>query len=111
MDESTVAQLVAVTQLLMLIESFANSRMMQLEVVRSRADGICDVLVHHRDIPLMSDDCTDVSIFNHQGIVAALHRTFPEPHFLVTGFLEAILLNSSTRTVRTGSVQVCPYGL
>jgi hypothetical protein len=90
MEQSTLAQLEMVQQLLLLITAFTTSRLMQLDVVLTRPDGICDVLVHHRDIPLMSDDFRHTSIFNHQGIVSAVFRDFPEPHFLVSGFLEAI---------------------
>jgi hypothetical protein len=90
MDETAWVQLEMVKQLIMLFESFKNSKMMQLEVVARRPDGICDVLVYHRKIPLMPNALQDISIFAHQGIVSAIYRTFPEPHYFVTGFLEAI---------------------
>jgi hypothetical protein len=90
MDETTLVQLQTVKQLITLMESFKHSRMMQLEVVARRPDSICDVIVYHRNIPLMISECTDISIFQHQGIVSATHQTFLEPHFFVTGFIEAI---------------------
>jgi hypothetical protein len=90
MDETTLVQLETVKQLLMLIESSKYSRMMPLEIVAHRPDNICDVLVYHRNIRLMDNDFTDVSIFQHQSIVSAIYRTFPEPHFFVTGYLQAI---------------------
>jgi hypothetical protein len=77
MDETTWIQLETVKQLIMLFESFKLSRMMQLEVVARRPDSICNVIVYHRQIPLMPSDCQDISIFAHQGIVSAIHRTFP----------------------------------
>jgi hypothetical protein len=65
MDETTWIQLETVKQLIMLFESCKSSRMMQLEVVVLRPDGVCDVLVHHRQVPLMSDNFRDISIFAH----------------------------------------------
>jgi hypothetical protein len=90
MDDTTWIQLETVKLLIMLFESCKRSRMMQLEVVARRPDSICNVIVYHRQIPLMPSDCQDISIFAHQGIVSAIHRTFPEPHFFITGFIEAI---------------------
>jgi hypothetical protein len=38
----------------------------------------------------MPNDFNDTTIFQHQGIVAAVYRQFPEPHFFVMGFPEAV---------------------
>jgi hypothetical protein len=38
----------------------------------------------------MPNDFHDISIFAHHGIVAAYYRVFPEPHFFIMGFQEAI---------------------
>jgi hypothetical protein len=38
----------------------------------------------------MTNDFQDVTIFQHQGIVSALYRQFPEPHFFIMGFPEAV---------------------
>jgi hypothetical protein len=90
MDEQSWIQLDMVKQLIMLFESFKDSRMMTLDVIARRSDGICDVAVYHRHVPLLPNDSKDLSIFAHQGIVAAIFRPFPEAHFFVTGYLEAI---------------------
>jgi hypothetical protein len=90
MDPATLAQLEVVQQLILLITAFTNSRLMPFQVLLQRPDGICDVLIHHRDIPLLNSNCADVSIFQHHGIVSALFGHRPEPHFLVMGYLEAI---------------------
>jgi hypothetical protein len=90
MDPATLAQLEMIQQLLLLIIAFHTSRMMPIEVICTRPDGVCEVLVYHRDIPLMSDEFRETSIFHHQGVVSAVFRALPEPHFLVCGFLDAI---------------------
>jgi hypothetical protein len=56
MDDTTWIQLEAVKQLIMLFESFKSSRMMQMEVVARRPDSVGNVLVYHRQVPLMPND-------------------------------------------------------
>jgi hypothetical protein len=84
------SQLEEVKQLIMLFQSFRQARMMQLQLLVCRPDSVCDILVYHRQVPLMTNDFTDTTIFQHQGIVSALYRQFPEPHFFITGFPEAV---------------------
>jgi hypothetical protein len=90
MEDTVWAQFEEVKQLIMLFQSFKQTRMMQLELLVRRPDNVCDILVYHRQIPLMTNDFQDVTIFQHQGIVSALYRQFPEPHFFITGFPEAV---------------------
>jgi hypothetical protein len=90
MDEQAWVQIDMINQLIMLFESSRGSRMMEFDVIVRRPDGICDAAVYHRQVPLLSNDSKDISIFAHQGIVTAMFRPFPEPHFYVIGYLEAI---------------------
>jgi hypothetical protein len=90
MEDTIAAQLEEVKQLIMLFQSFRQARMMQLQLLVRRPDSVCDILVYHRQVPLMTNDFQDVSIFNHQGIISAIYRQFPEPHFFIMGFPEAV---------------------
>jgi hypothetical protein len=90
MEDTIAAQLEEVKQLIMLFQSFRPARMIQLQLLVRRPDSVCDILVYHRQVPLMTNDFTDTTIFQHQGIVSVLYRQFPEPHFFIMGFPEAV---------------------
>jgi hypothetical protein len=61
-----------------------------LEVLVQRPDGIVDVLLYLREIPFMTSDWSDKTLFEHPGIVHTVLVPYPQPHFLVQGYVEAI---------------------
>jgi hypothetical protein len=90
MDATLWSNFSELQEMMSVFEGCRGRTILPLEVLVQRPDGVVDVCLYAREVPFMPPDWTDLSVFDHPGIVHTVLVPYPQQHFLIQGYVEAI---------------------
>jgi hypothetical protein len=90
MDAALWSKFSELQGMMSVFEGCRGRTILPLEILVQRPDGVVDVCLYAREVPFMPPDWTDLSVFEHPGIVHMVLVLYQQPHFLIQGYVEAI---------------------
>jgi hypothetical protein len=90
MDATLWSRFAELQGMMSVFEGCRGRTILPLEILVQRPDGVVDVCLYAWEVPFMPPDWTDLSVFEHPGIMRAVLVPYPQPHFLLQGYVEAI---------------------